>query len=167
MRNILTIFLIVMGLLAAPAIAKTLNASDAQGLQAVAFVSGDNKFIENWHKTPVGKAPYIKAVREVAVAQALTAGFLASGMQKDATGNYLVVFDVSIINPQGQTVVDEPNYGRAAGKLEKGDAFVLADPALNFQFSNQDAKGQYTLEVTAKDQVAGTQTASTYIFTLN
>lgn len=117
-------------------------------------ISDTPQYIEDWVRKPAAEGIHIRPVKEFAFGQSLHVAFLVTGYSLDDKSNMDVTVDHQVIGPNGTILFDEPNYSKAKGPMGPSPSFVMADPAMDLVFDEEDPEGTYRIEATVHDNVA-------------
>lgn len=159
------LWVILTALLSVSDLQAATTENDAPILQSVVFLSDNLKFVEDWRTLPADDPPHIKSLKKAIITQSLYLGMLVY-VPSSMSGSRQFHISMKVVAPDGQTIIDLPNYDDFQMNIPVQGGYLLVDPPLDLHFSANDIVGEYGAYVTVVDTQSGVRAYGNHHFTL-
>jgi hypothetical protein len=141
----------------APAVAPSdADQGEADGFRAIALLTSDPEWMEEWRKPAGGGGPNFPTAHEVRDGGQLSLVLVLSNPGVEAAGVANVGCDVRVTRPDGSVSIDERNVDCFKGELPGGpDSLYLAAAGVTFLSEPSDPRGVWVIDATLTDRVRG------------
>jgi len=120
-----------------------------------------------WQNRPVEVEPSLYPLRRVYPEQPFQVLVLARDYQRNSAGEAAIDYALQILGPDGKSVEGSmPGLQLYHGAVPDQGALLLSHQHMTLQFEQNDVPGDYTLQVTAADLVAGSEAGGKAVITL-
>lgn len=114
-----------------------------------------------YYRTPPGEGPSFTLTRELVADQRLDLLVMAQGASSDAAGKVNVVYDLRVLAPNGSVVEDSRDLRLAVDRavpaqITPAQMVLFPTDVAALVVKTGEPMGEYRIEVTVRDRVAGT-----------
>lgn len=135
-----------------PRRAQPLPARDGE-FSALLFVTEDLQFRARWAATPIAEAPDVGTVSRLPRGREAEVELVFTGMGLDRELNAEVVWDLTVLRPDGATYAEFKDMPGLRGRRPTRYMVTLAEAAVRIAFDPPDPAGVYTVKAVARDRV--------------
>lgn len=129
--------------------------NNSRDFDFMTVLTGLDQEMNVWYKTPPDSTPHISSVSDVTKGQKFQIALFFSGYQLDKDDKAQINFDVKVRKPDGSVCFEQKTLNGVVRKIDQRDVLLLSETIVGISFDPSDPWGNYTIDITGYDAVAG------------
>lgn len=143
------------------------SAAESAPLSATIIPTVQYAHSDIYYRTPPGEGPHFTATRTFVADQRLDILVVANGATRDEAGKVNVVFDLRVQAPDGSTVEDRKDLRLAVDRSVPEVVTLFPTDIVSLVVKTGEPMGEYRLNVTLHDRVAGASASASQTVTVS